>query len=70
MSNRLTYGSTDCGVVLAGKVVGNEDAEELEGVDPLHTLAVNVEGSEVGSIPPEVYDDLFGFCGVQCQVVH
>nr|XP_061804521.1 SH2 domain-containing protein 6-like [Nerophis lumbriciformis] len=31
-----------------------------EGVDPLHTLAIDVQGLRVGAAPPEVHDDLFG----------
>ena len=58
-----------CGVFSPGYVRGDEDTEEPEGVDPLHTLAIVVEWGWVGVEPPEVDDDLLGFADVQSQVV-
>ena len=52
-----------CHVVCPGHVSGDEDAKKQEAVDPLHTLAVDVEGIWVSAVLPEVDDELLGFLG-------
>ena len=52
-----------------GEVSRDDGAQELEGLDPLYTDTVDVEGSWVCAVPPEVDDDFLCLCGIQCQVV-
>ena len=51
------------------KVIGDHGAQDGDGVDPPHAVAVYVEWSWICPVLPEVQDDFFGLCGVQRQAV-
>ena len=57
------------GVGSPGEVLGDEDSQEFEGLYPLHADLIYAVGPGQRCISPEVLDDLFGFCGVQWEVV-
>ena len=52
-----------------GEVLRDEDSQEFEGPYPLHPIYAE-RGRDDVAFPPEVRDDLFGFCGAQWEVVH
>ena len=52
------------GVCRPGMVVRDHGAQMGEGVEPLHTVAMYVEGTWICSVFPEVQGDFFCLYGV------